>query len=77
MVVLSVGDAIECLHATKSGGTFRVPIAVGWRGKVQIVTDFNACIDFQDSSHQWTTTLWVRASEFDKFVKRLTNWSNA
>ena len=68
MAVLSVGDAIECTHASKSSGTFSVPIEVGWQGKVKMVSDFDAFIEFQNHSQQRTTALWVRANEFGNFV---------
>ena len=68
MVGWSVGDTIECTRATNSAGAFSVPLEVGWRGKVQNLTDFDAFIEFQNPSHQRTIALWVRESEFSKFV---------
>ena len=64
-----VDDAIECTHATSSG-MCSVPIEVGWQGNVQSLTDYGAFVVFQDTSEKRTIKLWVRASDFDKFVMK-------
>ena len=42
----------------------------GWQGNVQSVNDYGAFVVFQDTSEKRTIKLWVRASDFDKFVMK-------
>ena len=64
-----VDDVIECTHATSSG-MWSVPIEVGWQGNVQSVNDYGAFVVFQVTSEKRTIELWIRASDFGKFVTK-------
>ena len=64
-----VDDVIECTHATSSG-MCSVPIEVGWQGNVQSVNDYGAFVVFQVTSEKRTIELWIRASDFGKFVTK-------